>query len=417
MAIETFKDENRLSLPRLLSRQLLFRILRIGLGLGALGLIGRVLWVRLHTVISRQGVVNAPVITVRSPLEGHLTLDPLEPGTLLSAQTLIGQVTNPRQAQLVVDRQRILSEIQNLQSQLQTLQAQQQSRQILLRQFEQELRQQQRLQLDFQGQQVNQRQSDLVAAESAAAVATRAANRYEYLAQRGAVAQAIADQAIATAEQAAATVERQRAALAQAQAEQQAAAQGLQLDGARVLSYPAMRVRELEIELDDLRQTQLEWTAALQARQRERDRIEQQLALEQSAAIEIPMTGVIWSVINPTGLLGEHVEAGADIVQLLDCQKTWVDAFVAEREVDHLQVGDTVQVRFLSQISDEAQVGTVESIRAGVGRTMTGEDVAVPPPERVRREVAVRVVLPENRLSPAEFCGVGRSVEVTFPKF
>jgi hypothetical protein len=41
--------------------------------------------------------------------------------------------------------------------------------------------------------------------------------------------------------------------------------------------------------------------------------------------------------------------------------------------------------------------------------------VAVPPPELIRRNLAVRVVLdtPED-VSPEEFCGVGRSVAVTF---
>ncbi len=204
--------------------------------------------------------------------------------------------------------------------------------------------------------------------------------------------------------------------MAQATAEQTAATQGLQLEGSKVLSYPAIRVREITQEIADLQQQQIELEATLKATQQEQAQINQQLALAQAAPIVIPTTGVVWSVPSPTGELGEHIDAGTAVVQLLDCQHLWVDAFLAERQTRDLTVGSEAQVRFLSDRPGTFHKGTVDSIRAGVGRTATGEDVAVPPPELVRREVAVRVRLAETPMTSGEFCGVGRSVEVTFPK-
>lgn len=398
------------------SRQLIFKLLRLGLGIGGLVLVVNLLWARSQVLISRQGVVNAPIITVRSPLEGKLTLMAMEPGTVLTANTAIGTVENPRQAQLVVDQQRITGQIEQILSQRLGLQARLQNRQALLNQFRQEARQQQTLQNNYQAQRVNQMRSDLVAAQSAAAVAALEAQRYSTLAERGAVARSIADQKIATAEQTAAGVQRQQAVLAQALAEQTAAAQGLQLEGSRVFSYPDVRVREINQEMADLRQQQANLDATLQATRQELTYIDQQLALAQIAPIVSPTTGVVWSVPSPTGALGDHIEAGGTVVQLLDCNNLWVDAFVSERQVSTLQVGAQARVRFLSNRSGTWHAGTIASIRAGVGRTATGDDVAVPPPELVRREVAVRVRLEEVPLPPAEFCGVGRSVEVRFPK-
>lgn len=403
--------------PKLVvSRQLIFKLLRLGLGIGGLVLVVNLLWARSQVLISRQGVVNAPIITVRSPLEGKLTLMAMEPGTVLTASTAIGTVENPRQAQLVVDQQHTTGQIKQILSQRQGLQARLQNRQALLNQFQQEARQQQILQNNYQAQRVNQMRSDLVAAQSAAAVAALEAQRYSTLAERGAVARSIADQKIATAEQTAAGVQRQQAALAQALAEQTAAAQGLQLEGSKVFSYPDVRVREINQEMADLRQQQANLDATLQATRQELTYIDQQLALAQIAPIVSPATGVVWSVPSPTGALGDHIEAGGTVVQLLDCNNLWVDAFVSERQVSTLQVGAQARVRFLSNRSGTWHAGTISSIRAGVGRTETGDDVAVPPPELVRREVAVRVSLEEVPLPPAEFCGVGRSVEVTFPK-
>ncbi|TVQ14564.1 MAG: HlyD family efflux transporter periplasmic adaptor subunit [Leptolyngbya sp. DLM2.Bin27] len=415
MAAHIFQEIKPTPKP-MVYRRLIFKLLRLGLGIGGLVLVANLLWARSQTLISRQGVVNAPVITVRSPLEGKLTLIALEPGAVLTASAAIGTVENPRQAQLVIDRQHTTGQIEQILSQRQGLQARLQNRQALLNQFQQEARQQQTLQNNYQAQQVNQMRSDLVAAQSAAAVAALEAQRYSTLAERGAVARSVADQTIATAEQTAAGVQRQQAALTQALAEQAAAAQGLQLEGARVFSYPDVRVREINQEMADLRQQQADLDATLRATRQELIYIDQQLALAQTAPIVSPATGVVWSVPSPTGALGDHIEAGSTVVQLLDCDNLWVDAFVSERQVSTLQVGEQARVRFLSDRPGTWRAGTIASIRAGVGRTATGDDVAVPPPELVRREVAVRVRLAEVPLTPAEFCGVGRSVEVTFPR-
>ncbi len=64
--------------------------------------------------------------------------------------------------------------------------------------------------------------------------------------------------------------------------------------------------------------------------------------------------------------------------------------------------------------SDRRISGYVRAIRGGPGKVEVGENIAVPPPDLVRNELAVDVQLdalpPE--LSAQNFCGVGQSVEV-----
>lgn len=398
------------------SRQLFFKGFRLALGLSILGVMGYTLWTRSQQLTSRQGNINASVLSVRAPLEGRLTLVPLEPGMVLPADTVIGQVENPRQAQITVDQQTTISHIATLQGQLQSLQSRLSHRRVLLDQFQQEAHQQDVLQGQYHQQQVNRLRNTLSEAEAAAQFAAEEARRYRYLADRGAASRSLAEQAESTAAQTAATVRQQQAALASALAEQQAATQGLQLQGSRVFTYPDIRVREVNQEILDLTQHIEEVTVTLQAKQQELDTINQQLALAQSTAIVVPTTAVVWSVISPSGELGQHINAGDQIVQLLSCEDVWVDAFVAERQLAGVTVGGEARVRLLSDRPGTYRLGTVESIRAGVGRTTAGEDVALPPPEMVRREAAVRVRLEALDMPFSEFCGIGRSVEVVFPK-
>lgn len=403
-------------IQKLPSRQRFFKLFRLFFGLSILGVLGYTLLTRSQRLTSRQGNINASVINVRAPLEGRLTLMSLEPGMVLEADTVIGRVENPRQAQITVDQQTTISQIATLQGQLQGLQNRLVNRQGLLGQFQQEARQQGLLQNQFQQQQVNQIRNTLAEAEASARFAAEEARRYGSLADRGAVSRSVAEQAEATAAQTAAAVRQQQAALASSLAEQQAATQGLQLQGSRVFTYPDIRVREVNQEILDLEQQIAEVTITLQAKQRELETITQQLALAQSTAITVPATGVVWSVVSPSGEIGQHINAGDPIIQLLRCEDVWVDAFVAERQLAGVQVGTEARVRLLSDRPGTYRMGTVESIRAGVGRTTTGADVALPPAETVRREAAVRVRLDGAELPFSEFCGVGRSVEVVFPK-
>lgn len=398
------------------SRQNIFKFLRLGFLCSVCAVLAWILWNRSQAFTSRQAVVNGTVITVYTPLEGKLALNPLEPGLLVEAGAEVGRVENPLNPQLVVDQQTIISQMKTIESQIQSLDQRIAGRQTLLNQFQAERGQQSGLQRQYQAERVAQLEKELDASKSAARAARLEAERYQFLYDNGGITLSLVDQVKATAEQAEAAVQRQEAALAQARTEQRASAQGLQLEGSRVFSYPEIRVRELIQELDDLRQQQEELRVSLVAKQEELVKISEQLNLAQSTPITVPLTGAIWSLNKSSTQVPEHINAGDPLFQILDCNNLWVDAFVAEQQLDFITVGDRVDIRFLGKRDRTRYTGYVNDIRSGIGRSNPGDDVAVPPAEMVRRELDIRIRLEGLSIPPSEFCGVGRSVEVTFQK-
>ena len=109
------------------------------------------------------------------------------------------------------------------------------------------------------------------------------------------------------------------------------------------------------------------------------------------------------------------MDANHLVLEVINPAHIWVDAFFTERHAAALRPGLTATISSLD--SDTAWRGSLESVRAGVGRFAYDTTVAVPPPEMVKRQIAVRVAAAWDRpFGPEAFYGVGRSVEVTFLK-
>jgi len=79
------------------------------------------------------------------------------------------------------------------------------------------------------------------------------------------------------------------------------------------------------------------------------------------------------------------------VVEVLDPKRIWVDAFFAEKNIPKLAVGTRVQVK----TPDGALrcAGTIQWVRAGIGRIASEGNAAVNPGEYTRRRIAVRVKL------------------------
>jgi hypothetical protein len=194
----------------------------------------------------------------------------------------------------------------------------------------------------------------------------------------------------------------------------EASQQGLQLEGSRTFSDPFIRSQTLDEEIADLEQQEHFIQARIQQNLQEFSRVSDQLQLQKRAILKITQPGVIWSG-EDRFISGGYVSPGDTVVTLIDCQRLWIDTFLAERQVEKLAIGMVAKVRLLSDPKHRILSGRIQTIRSGVGRVVTGDQVAVPPPELIRRNLAVRIILdtPEQVTSD-EFCGVGRSVAVTF---
>lgn len=396
-------------------RRRIFRIVRIGLGVTLVSLAAYLLWWRQRNVVSRVGYLNGTVINLYATIPGTVTLYPLRPGEPLAAGTEIGIIRNERNPQLEVDRQNLETRLKVALSQRQALERKRSSRQALIWELGRYQQNQRGLEIRYAQEAVQRSLGELRQAQEALALARIEANRYSSLAKSGAVARQVADEALSRAQQAAKIVESRRAELQRQQTALQAARQGLQLDASRTFSFPQIRLIDLQLEVVDLEVELLEVETTIRELRREIANINQQLQLQRTAAITVPTPSVVWSVIHKTGTLGIPLTAGDPIVELLDCNDVWATALVSERHKPRLRIGAPATVRLLDG-SGRRITGYVRAIRGGPGKVEVGKNVAVPPPDLVRNELAVDVQLdtlpPE--LSAQNFCGVGQSVEVVF---
>jgi multidrug resistance efflux pump len=136
-----------------------------------------------------------------------------------------------------------------------------------------------------------------------------------------------------------------------------------------------------------------------------------QLDLQRAAIVKMPFDGVAWAVPAKNGA---EVSTHETVVEVIDPKRIWVDAFFHEKHAQKLSVGTSVEIHTL-----DGKVkcnGTVEWVRAGVGRIPYEGTAAVAPGDYSRRRVAVRVKLDsECTFGSGEFFGVGRNVIVTLP--
>lgn len=396
-------------------RPILFMGLRLAIASSILIAATSYLMREQQTLTTHKGFINASITAVKAPIDGQLQLEDIEPGESLAAGQILGSVENLRNPQLELQRQAITTRQQIAQTQLETLRQKQSVRRTRLAQVRQEQSQQQQVVFQYDGQRIAQAQSEVDQAQQATASALRDYDRLVGLAETNVIPFTAAEQAGDRYYQAKLAETAAYNRLQQAQAEQSAAQKGIQLQAGGNAQEAELRAQAIEAEIADLSLEESNIRTQIQQAQREQFELDQQLNLHQTAPIQTPIAGVVWSNDVKGGT--SHVDANEPVLQLLDCNNAWVEAFVSEQDIQALEIGAPAQVKLLGH-RGEALQGTIRSVRAGVGRLAVGNDVAVPPPEQLRKEVAVKIDLAEapSTAQSAQFCGVGQSVEVAFEK-
>ena len=371
---------------------------------------------------SVQAFVNGQITFVRASIPGELQLqsEKIELSNKLKKGTQIGTikstVENPRVSVLIVEKQQLETSLQDARRQLSGVKRQIQNRTKLMNLFKQQKGTQKTLQSDYARQEIKQYEEEIARARAEEKVALADARRFTSLAKQGAATISRADNEIARAQQASARAKIEQVKIEQAKLRLEATKAGLQLEGTRTLSYPETRVFELDVELTDLEQQQRNLEKQIQSIQSRLSITSKELQSQQSVSITAPKTGVIWSIDSQPQ---EIVEANQPIIQLLNCQNLWIDAFINEADANKLVIGQKAEIN-LDGSTDVRWQGRVETIRAGVGRVEVGEYVVQPPPEIARRQLptkvaAVRIKVDWHKtLKPGDFCFAGRNVDVRF---
>lgn len=149
--------------------------------------------------------------------------------------------------------------------------------------------------------------------------------------------------------------------------------------------------------------------------------VSRQIALLRGSAINssvlVPratMDGVIWRTSPPPGT---RLLAGDMMVQYIDCTRRFLQVEMPERFFERFQVGDPASIRLKG--SDHWVIGTVRSVR-GPGSHYDSPDLAAQLGEVERNQIAVHVELPPVAAATgsvaAAFCDVGRTADVHFAR-
>jgi len=139
--------------------------------------------------------------------------------------------------------------------------------------------------------------------------------------------------------------------------------------------------------------------------------ISAQLKLYENGSVNMPVNGVIWAVFRKNG---DFVKVADTVLQVIDTDHIWVDAFFQEKDAKHLSLGSVVTV--LSSDSKKKWEGKVIFVRKGRfsdDDISTLSNVAHPKKRDEEHIVSARIdVKWDTAYSPLDFYGYGKSVKV-----
>lgn len=360
---------------------------------------------RLLTTTSAEAVVNARIITIRAPIEGEVTM--------AQSGTDIGSPFRADQDILTIRNARAdsvhLTNLQRERDQLRTNIGALEAKKNLLRSSLDELNAQQDrfrvgriAQLE---QRVREADANIASAQAVYAVASEALKRADALRKTDTASQAFLDKAQGdahVAEQAIqAQIEHKKGILVELDAAKNGTYVG---DSYNDTPQSAQRKMEVSLELSDVE-------ARLAGTQDQLAAIDASITAEQSrqaelakAEIHASVNGRVWEMLTAPG---EHVNAGQDLMKLLDCGSAIVTASVSETAYERLSIGQ--QATFTPRDGGPVLHGIVVGLN---GLAAVESNTAIQQSALSREPYHVSLKFPE--LSNNFDCRVGRSGLVKF---
>ncbi|WP_194471860.1 HlyD family secretion protein [Bradyrhizobium sp. CCBAU 51753] len=388
------------------SGRMVRRTLKVAVGLAIVAVFG---WMPLKAILqisSVEAVVNARIVTLRSPIDGTVSAKPSNPTYLstLSEGDVILHVVNARGDRIRLDDlRRQVSRLENERPSLAAkLAAAEAAQQDLARQAGQ-FRDGRTLQLEAR---IAEIQSAIEAAAARREEATAAVERASSLVRSGSVS----------------TVELARLTREQAIAQQTEIGARRRLDAAKVEltavkngtylgdSYndrPSSVQRE-----EEMRQRVSDLRADLAHADAEIAWLTHEIAVEQihyinraEADIRAPINGRIWEMMTSPG---EDVRAGQPLLKVLDCSGEVVTANVTESVYNRLKLGDPAS--FEPNDGSAAIQGVIVNLTGSSGAPA---NLAINPDALNKEPYRVTVSMPALD-STGKDCAVGRTGRVVF---
>lgn len=423
--MHTVRHEQRLRTPaahREHMHLLALKLVRVFSVCVILILCGGLLWSHYGHVPSRHSLINGSTFLITAPQGGLLQLKDMEPGEVVRNEMSFGKIANPKTADMEAEFQKTEARLTEEVGKLQSLRDKIAARQHLLGKFSNLVGHQKTFDVQYAETAVERATHEREEKAKIAEYANNEANRYQILAKEGAISMAEADEARTASRRYSAILNQKSAELDLAKEKLNAIKFGLQLDSNRAFSTPAIEMQNLQKEITDLRLEAADMETQIRADRSLLTFSKNRLVKHSNALVRTPRGGVVWSVEAKSG---ELVKEGDPLIRLLSPYDRWVETYISEQDASRIKIGDKVKIKLLGDTTAPFS-GTVRSLRAGIDRSAATHNasfgrVAVPPPEELHHEIAVRISVDWNSfdnvaklLGPTEFFGVGRSVEVTF---
>ncbi|MEF0941278.1 HlyD family secretion protein [Rhizobium sp. BR 362] len=388
------------------------RITRIVIGLVLLAIAVVVSLPAITGFTSRDGTVNARFAIVNSPIDGMISGEPAKVGTPVKEGQAVAEISNPRVnrailASLEADRNTARDRVVALKTERDALTALREQLSKRLDIFKEATISNLEREVEILRKKVQVSQAQDLAAQVDL-------SRRMDLESKGILTQRMVDAARAAGAATGGEVEISNLTVDQLEQRLNALRQGIFVfgDGQNDVPYSRQRQDEVIVRIGDLnsRIAENETRAAEVDKQlnEERGRVS---SLESATAVA-PFDGVVWSrsVVN-----GSNVVLNSELMRLLDCREMFVDILVPEVDYDEIYPGLSAQVRLFGR--SDVFNGTVASVK-GSSAAVESDSFAASLPASSQRNARIRVRLEPSFMNDdfANFCQVGRTVQVRFPK-
>ncbi|RUM06545.1 HlyD family secretion protein [Rhizobium chutanense] len=388
------------------------RITRITVGLLLLVIITVVLLPAITGYTSLDGTVNARFAVVNAPIDGTIAEEPAKVGSPAKEGQSLAEIRNPRVnrailASLEADRNTALDRVAALKKERQELSELREELSARLEVYRQTTIANLEREVEILRKKVEVSQAqDLVAQVDL--------SRRMALESKGILTQKLVEAARAAGAATGGEVEISNLTVDQLQQRLEAVRQGIFVfgDGQNDVPYSRQREDEVIVHINDLNSRIAENETRASEAQKQLVEEKTRVSNLESATAIAPFDGVVWSrsIVN-----GSNVVLNNELMRLLDCRELFVDILVPEVDYDEIYPGLAAQVRLFGR--NDVFKGTVVSVKGSSAAVETDSFAASLPPS-TQRNARIRVHLDPSVMNNdfANFCQVGRSVQVRFSK-
>jgi len=366
--------------------------------------------INFFTARSRDAVINATPIVLRSPVTGILESLTVGTGVEVRPGQTLAIVVNPMATRDVLTD--LETQLETARGRLQELRTRRDLRKKLVMRLNLDASQQRRLEISRDQSERDGLGFALDRARKELAFAKRETLRQEELFRAGAVAANVVDRARTTELQRGREVRGLEAQLAGQVAVLQASRSNLTLRNNRSNSDPVVRLQEATIALENAEGDVRTQTFQVSGLEQQVNVARKEWQERSRSRLVSPRKAVVWQL---GAQRGDSVDAMQTVIQMIDCSQRWLTTTVAENDLNRIRLGSKARIELVG--SREKLHGEVIGIRSGIGRTQLGDETPQPVPINLARESEVRIrILNDFAAPPGEFCYVGFTAKVSFDR-